>query len=227
MFFIAGSNLRPIKPHSTFKWEDHSHLLIVVDPWPTPYTVEKRGVGAIFNTADFELGDYPDGVVPLLALPKPVKIDFKGIEPPVNEGFGNPKHALGTAKIPLHLFPPIAIAQGALGIWEGLNKYGRNNFRGSPVYATVYIAAAKRHLDAYLEGENQATDSQVHHIGHVLACAAILLDAGMVGTLVDDRNFNGQNYGKAIEELTPLVRMIEEKYKDKKPRHFTIKDNSK
>lgn len=224
MFFVTGLHTKIIKVPGTFRWEDHSHILMVVDPWPTPYTVEKRGVGAIYNTDDFQLGDYPEGVIPLRAAINPVKSEARGQDLRVKEGFGNPKHALGVAKLPLHLFPAIAVAQGALGIWEGLNKYGRNNFRASPVYASVYIAAARRHLDAYLEGENCAQDSKVDHRGHILACAAILLDAEMAGTLVDDRNYNGGNYGKAVEQLTPLVKQIEEKYKDKKPKHYTIMD---
>ena len=50
-----------------------------------------------------------------------------------------------------------------------------------------YIGAMKRHLDALLDGEDEAHDSGVHHLGHVNATTAILLDAMECGKLIDDR----------------------------------------
>ena len=51
----------------------------------------------------------------------------------------------------------------------------------------TYLGAMKRHIDALLDGEDLAPDSGVHHLGHIAASCAIVLDAGKHGTLVDNR----------------------------------------
>lgn len=51
----------------------------------------------------------------------------------------------------------------------------------------TYLGAIRRHLDDFLEGENLAPDSGVHHLGHIAANCGILLDADKHGTLVDNR----------------------------------------
>jgi len=70
---------------------------------------------------------------------------------------------------------------------DGARKYGPYNWREEGVGASTYISAAMRHLRSYLDGERDAADSRVHHLGHAIACLAILLDAEAVGNLVDDR----------------------------------------
>ena len=70
---------------------------------------------------------------------------------------------------------------------DGARKYGPYNWRDNAVLARVYIAAAKRHLAYWAAGEETAKDSGVHHLGHAIACLAILLDAQATGNLGDDR----------------------------------------
>ena len=41
----------------------------------------------------------------------------------------NPKDAVGSDKLPLHLWPTTATVVGALGLLDGALKYGRSNFR--------------------------------------------------------------------------------------------------
>jgi hypothetical protein len=86
---------------------------------------------------------------------------------------------------------------------DGAGKYGPYNWRGNKVKASVYIAAAKRHLAAWLDGERLAPDSGVHHLGHARACLAILLDAEATGNLVDDRPPSGT----ASELIAALTRV--------------------
>jgi len=100
---------------------------------------------------------------------------------------GNPKTAMGALKVPLHLVPPSASHFLALAFKDGAQKYGPYNWREKGVSASVYYSAAKRHLDAWWDGEDLSPDALVHHLGHVLACAAIVLDAMTVGKLNDDR----------------------------------------
>ena len=100
---------------------------------------------------------------------------------------GNPKTAIGATKVPLHLVPPSATHFTALAFEDGAKKYGPYNWREKGVSCSVYYAAAKRHLDAFWDGEDNSRDAAVHHLGHVMACCAIMLDAMTVGKLNDDR----------------------------------------
>jgi hypothetical protein len=136
----------------------------------------------------------------------------------------NPKDAIGTNKLPLHLWPTTASALGCVALAEGMLKYGRTNWREAGVRASIYVDAAKRHLDAWFEGEPVAPDSGVPHLGNVLACIAIIVDAQAAGKLIDDRAYNGSGYRGLVEELTPIVAQLRAQHADKSPRHFTIAD---
>ncbi len=135
---------------------------------------------------------------------------------------GNPKDRIGLAKIPLHLFPASAVALGSIGILNGALKYGRNNFRAEPVRASIYVDAAFRHLHAWFEGEEADPDDGVPHLGAVLANLAILVDAQVQQTLVDDRNFgNFAQYREFFEALTPHVLRLNRQHVGRSPTHFT------
>jgi|ERR1017187_6766052 hypothetical protein len=99
----------------------------------------------------------------------------------------NPKDLLGAKKVPLGQVPAIAIAHEACAMLDGDLKYGYRNWRAKKVQARIYVDAAIRHLYAWLEGEEKAEDSGVHHLGHARACLGILLDAQANGTMLDDR----------------------------------------
>lgn len=139
----------------------------------------------------------------------------------------NPKDAIGSTKLPLHLWPAEATALGCLGMLEGMLKYGRSNFiAGDGVVASIYVAAAKRHIDAWFSGEECAPDTGNEHLANGLACLAIIVKARAHGKLIDDRDFApNAGYRKLVEELTPNVKRLQELFADKSPRHFTIGDN--
>ena len=99
----------------------------------------------------------------------------------------DPKAAVAAPKAPLHLIPPAAAKAMAEALDDGRKKYGFFNWRHTNVAATVYVAAAKRHLDAWMDGEDFSADAGVHHFGHAMAGLAIMLDAMAHGTLIDDR----------------------------------------
>jgi 5'(3')-deoxyribonucleotidase len=113
----------------------------------------------------------------------------------------NPKDLLGIKKPQLHLVPRSAIIRMAQAMADGAAKYGPYNWREKAVRATVYQSAADRHLAAWLDGEDHATDSGYHHLAHAAACLAILIDAIETGNLVDDRPTPGAA-GRLIAELT-------------------------
>jgi len=100
---------------------------------------------------------------------------------------GNPKTSVGMTKPPLRAIPPVAILHLGKAMDNGERKYARFNWRDNAVTTSVYYDAMLRHLLAFWDGEDQAEDSGCHHLGHVMACCAILLDAAENGTLNDDR----------------------------------------
>lgn len=103
----------------------------------------------------------------------------------------NPKDRIGAAKIDMTLIPSSAKIQLALALMDGAEKYGPYNWRVEPVQLRTYLSAAQRHLDAFLEGEENAPDSEIHHLGHAMACCAIIIDAMRTGSFVDDRPIDG------------------------------------
>lgn len=103
----------------------------------------------------------------------------------------NPKTLMGAKRVDLSLLPPAGIIHGAHAMMDGAVKYGPYNWREKKVPARTYIAAAMRHLADFLDGEEIAADSEVHHLGHVIGCCAILLDAMETGNLIDDRPKSG------------------------------------
>lgn len=137
----------------------------------------------------------------------------------------NPKDIIGASKIPLHLWPLPATVYGSLALLDGALKYGRTNWRSDEVRASIYLDACARHLAFYMEGEDTDPDSSLPHLAHAIACIAIIIDAEANDKLNDDRILSTGKYREFFNELTPHVKRLKELYKDKNPRHFTIKDN--
>lgn len=136
----------------------------------------------------------------------------------------NPKDAIGSDKLPIHLWPSTATALGCIAMLNGMLKYGRSNFRAVGVKTSIYIDAAKRHLDAFFEGEECDPDDGVPHLAAALACIAIIVDARAAGKLNDDRQVSG-GYRALVEELTPHIKRLKELHKDRAPKHYTKADN--
>lgn len=135
----------------------------------------------------------------------------------------NPKDAIGSNKLPVHLWPETATLLGSLAFLDGALKYGRSNFRAIGVRSSIYYDAARRHLAAWFEGEDVDPDSDVPHLGHALACIAILVDAEAAGKLNDDRMHPG-GYRKLVDQLTPHVERLKAAHADKAPHHYTLAD---
>ena len=125
---------------------------------------------------------------------------FKTRFSPVAEDSANPKDALGMKKVNAFLVPPALDFHAARAFEDGAAKYGPYNWREKKVKASVYIAAAKRHLSSWQDGEAVSKDAGVHHLGHVAACIAILLDAEATGNLIDDRPKPGA-YADLVEQF--------------------------
>lgn len=138
----------------------------------------------------------------------------------------NPKDAIAIlTKPPLHLWPASATALGCLALLEGMLKYGRSNWRKSGVRASIYKDALDRHMSAWFEGEELDPGSGVPHLGHALACIAIIVDAQAAGKLVDDRQFPG-GYRTWMDRLTSYVPVLLGRHADRvpAPKHYDIRD---
>jgi hypothetical protein len=112
----------------------------------------------------------------------------------------NPKKAFGATKPDLALVPPVGTLHQAMAHELGAKKYGAFNWRQDPVENMTYIAAAMRHLQAYLDGEDYTSDSEglVHNLGAVMAGCAIVLDSLELGILIDNRPLPGK--ASAVQE---------------------------
>lgn len=163
---------------------------------------------------------------------EPSKTDLNKISVPGdanNDGGGlgrvsNPKDLLGDGRIPLWLLSSVAKIQWALAQFAGLLKYGAWNWRVAGVRASTYISAMERHIEGYKSGEEFDPVDGTHHLGNIMACAALLLDAEAAGKLTDDRPPR-VNHRPAIAEGEALMARLREQYKDRKPRHYTIEDS--
>lgn len=99
----------------------------------------------------------------------------------------DPKGHAGLLKPQLQTIPPIANREMAAALTLGATKYGPWNWRGRKVEVMTYIGAMRRHLDAFLDGEDLDPESHASHLGHVMAGCAIVLDAREHDNLVDNR----------------------------------------
>jgi hypothetical protein len=135
----------------------------------------------------------------------------------------NPKDAIATNKLPLHLVSPFVKAYQSIAHFLGNVKYGAWNYRGSQVRASVYVAALMRHVDAWCEGQEDDPADGTPHLANALACIGIIIDAKHNASLIDDRQIqnNFAEYLAVREKFEALMVKIRAQYADKNPRHFT------
>lgn len=115
----------------------------------------------------------------------------------------NPKSKFGMQKVSLSKNPAAAEIYMALAMMDGARKYGPYNWRKNKVTASIYIDAAKRHMNSWFDGALCSADTNppVPHLGHAMACLAILVDAYESGNLIDDRPEPGPA-ARLIKEFT-------------------------
>jgi hypothetical protein len=119
------------------------------------------------------------------------EVNIPSLKVDVNLPDTNPKSAYGVKKPPL-LSVVSASALLVLGqvMALGGRKYGPFNYREKPVSASVYVDAMTRHLFAWNAGQDNDPESTVSHLGHIMACCSIMIDALESGNLIDDRPKN-------------------------------------
>lgn len=135
----------------------------------------------------------------------------------------NPKDAIGGKKLPMHLVPGSAKAVMALAFLEGALKYGKYNWCVAGVRASIYLDAMERHLEKFKSGENCDPVTGVPHLGSIMACCAIIIDAGIHEMLNDDRPPSGP-VAQYIDGLQENVRHLQQVFADCDPHQCTIED---
>jgi 5'(3')-deoxyribonucleotidase len=137
----------------------------------------------------------------------------------------NPKDAIATDKMPLHLVSGVVEAYAAIAHYLGNVKYGAWNYREGGARASIYLAALKRHIQRWTEGEENDPVDGTPHLANALACINILIEASENGNLVDDRPPSRADVlNRVYAKLEKLMPQIRDRYKDKNPKHFTIQD---
>lgn len=99
----------------------------------------------------------------------------------------NPKDLVGAKKAPLGVVPPALMLGAAPAMQVGADKYGPFNWRGQPVQVMTYIEAIQRHLFAFTDGQDNAEDTGISHLGHAAASLGILMDAFALSNVIDNR----------------------------------------
>ncbi len=132
----------------------------------------------------------------------------------------NPKNAVGVRKWRQYCVVPTTIIwELGVAMLEGARKYGRHNYRVAGVRASVYVDAAKGHIDQWWEGEDLDEESGLSHITKAMASLAVLRDAMIQGKCVDDRPPK-TDLGPLRENLQRAVDEIFERYPDALPAYL-------
>lgn len=113
----------------------------------------------------------------------------------------NPKDRIGQAKVSISTIPGVALLYESMAMANGKMKYGPFNWREHSVSSMIYIDAMLRHIYSWVEREEEAPDSHIHHLGHARACSGIILDAQVHGNLIDDRPQGNGQFVKLLNEL--------------------------
>jgi len=103
----------------------------------------------------------------------------------------NPKDSVGAKKAPLGYVPPALVIGASEAMAVGAQKYGPFNWREQPVQYVTYLEAILRHLLALMDGQDRAEDTGIHHMKHIAAGAAIVLDALAAENIIDNRPMRG------------------------------------
>ncbi|QOE32082.1 hypothetical protein CPT_Palo_023 [Rhizobium phage Palo] len=130
----------------------------------------------------------------------------------------NPKQAFGDKKPRLGLVPLSGMLKQQQAHMDGALKYGWVNWRENPVEAQTYIEAALRHLRLFENGEATARDTRVNNLGAVMACCAILIDAELHGTMIDNRRKSPETCDLLHEEekMVAHLRKMQAKREERK-----------
>jgi len=133
----------------------------------------------------------------------------------------NPKDAIGSKKAKFSPIPAGVMFDVGNAMLEGACKYGRHNYRGIGVRASIYYDASMGHIADWWEGEDIDPDSGLSHITKAIASLVVLRDAMLQDKLHDDRPPRSKVLKR---DFSPVAAKIIEEHEDKSPKHWTIAD---
>ncbi len=87
----------------------------------------------------------------------------------------------------MSLLSPIAMVKIAQVMTFGKNKYTAHNWRGGFFWSRP-LAAALRHIFAYLGGEDKDPETGFSHLAHAACCLMFLLEFEETHKDLDDRH---------------------------------------
>jgi hypothetical protein len=141
------------------------------------------------------LVNHPSEVLSMMGKPSPHSALEIELATYLNKSKGkelvdkNLKTAAAVGKPGISAVPVIAFVALGEAMADGAKKYGAFNWRDTGVTASVFEEAIFRHFMDYFGNRNDyAKDSGIHHLAHLMASCAILLDAQVYGMLNDDRD---------------------------------------
>lgn len=134
----------------------------------------------------------------------------------------NPKDAIGSKKAKLSVVPAGVLFELGLAMLEGTCKYGRHNYRGVGVRASVYYDAAMGHIMDFWEGEDIDAESGRLHLVKAMASLAVWIDAIQQGKCIDDRPPRSKVHKS---DFNAAAAAIIERYAHVNPKHYTIEDS--
>lgn len=146
-----------------------------------------------------------------------------------NDGGGkgklsNPKDAAGDQRVPLWLLSSVAKIHWCMAQFGGMLKYGAWNWRKAGVRYSTYLSAMERHIEGIKAGEDFDPIDGTHHLGNIMACAAILLDARAADMLTDDRPPK-VDHRPTVKWAELQMKALRQQYSDRNPQHYTIEDS--
>lgn len=195
--------------------ECHDDLVALDEPqalvYP-PLTNDERLLGDEHEALSFH--PLPDAGINETTEPLPTIDNIKQ---------SNPKDLIGSKKAKLSVVPSGVLFALGNAMLEGACKYGRHNFRGVGVRASVYYDATIGHLFDWWEGQDIDPESGELHITKAIASLTVALDAIQQGKMYDDRPPRSRVF-KA--HFNANAAAIIERHKDKSPRHYTIGDTA-
>lgn len=89
----------------------------------------------------------------------------------------------------LSLLSPIALVKMAEVMTFGKKKYTANNWRGGFAWSRP-LAAALRHILAYMGGQDKDPETGLSHLAHAACCIQFLLEFEETHRELDDRYKN-------------------------------------
>lgn len=120
----------------------------------------------------------------------------------------NPKDIIGATKPGLRHVPPGPLYLIGLALDDGARKYDAFNWRKSPIAASIYLDACKRHMDSFFHGAELAEDSGLPHLAHAAAGLVILLDAIQRGSMIDDRPHHNVPLDQILVDLAQFKKPV-------------------